>query len=383
MLYCYLQSEDVRVPSERMSFAEANKLVQELSTENYRQKRVTRVNIIRLVEADEKVDYFQGYYEAGSNPDTLYEHIMHTVMQIQTPLKEQKLLLLEKLAASIMVHDPETPPAPRGLQENAVEKEVEQKAVPHVNAEKAEKSETSAEQHTPKESMLPALIKRSKKQRRTWEWPSFLMHWKKGLIALSLLLVLGIGACSLLVYFASADEEKPPEKPSFQDLMDKDAYLEAAAAYPDKQTAIEATIVQEHVQGIADEAKRREGVKQLQVFVAKYPSAQGEFDVAFYLKNWENTKRLYEANPKAFQEDIGNVAKMAYAYLKLGNIEQAKNLSLGLNSPILEGKIKTYEQLHKKRLEVENKLKQPKLLPANKQVLQQALDALNKQIDAL
>ncbi|MBC1228809.1 hypothetical protein HB817_17105, partial [Listeria booriae] len=47
------------------------------------------------------------------------------------------------------------------------------------------------------------------------------------------------------------------------------------------------------------------------------------------------------------------------------------------------GKIKTYEQLHKKRLEVENKLKQPKLLPANKQVLQQALDALNKQIDAL
>ncbi|MBC1937793.1 hypothetical protein HCA69_15595 [Listeria grandensis] len=383
MLYCYLQSEDARVPGERMSFAEANTLLQGLSTENYRQKKVTRVDILRLVEADEKVDYFQGYYEAGSNPDTLYEHIMHTVMQIQTPRKEQKLLLLEKLAASIMVHDPEPSeptPASGEPQEKAVEKKVEQIAVPRVTAEK---NETSVEHHTPKESMLPALIKRPKKQHRTWEMPSLLVHWKKGLIALSLLLVLGIGTCSLLVYFASADEEKPPEKPSYQDLLAKDAYLEAAATYPDKQTAIETIIVQEHVQGIVDEAKQREGIKQLQSFVAKYPSAQGDFDVAFYMKNWANTKRVFEANPKAFQEDIGNVAKMAYAYLKLGDMEQAKNLSLGLNSPILEGKIKTYEQLQKKRVEVEKKLKEPKLLPANKQVLQQALDALNKQIDAL
>ena len=119
---------------------------------------------------------------------------------------------------------------------------------------------------------------------------------------------------------------------SLDSLLNQEKFLEAAKEYPKNLDQIE------------DELFERSTVsdfEELKTFNKKYPTEQGAFDSAYLNKDFEQVVRL-----KDVAKTENRKSMLAFAYLKVGNIPEAKKINLVLKSKGLDKMIASTEYLY-------------------------------------
>lgn len=116
---------------------------------------------------------------------------------------------------------------------------------------------------------------------------------------------------------------KAAPQPSYQSLVRSEKYLQAAQVYPEKRSNIEAVLVTDGT------------TAQLAKFQAKYPSANGKFDLAYARTKYQV---VISASQKATMTRVRK-SKLAVAYLKTKQYEQAEILNRDLNDQDLQSLI--------------------------------------------
>lgn len=167
--------------------------------------------------------------------------------------------------------------------------------------------------------------------------------YKRALIVFGAAVLLVVGAVGSYRFFFSP---KAAPQPSYQTLVRNEKYLQAGQAYPEKRAAIEAVLVTDGT--TSDLAK----------FQSKYPSANGKFDLAYARKKYQ---AVISASQKATMSRVRK-SKLAVAYLKTKQFEQAEIVNRDLNDQDLQsliaiGYIQTGQFDQAKRLNAELKNK--------------------------
>lgn len=119
---------------------------------------------------------------------------------------------------------------------------------------------------------------------------------------------------------------------SLDSLLNQEKFLDAAKEYPKNLAQIE------------DELFERSTVsdfEELKTFNKKYPTKIGAFDSAYLSKDFEQVVRL-----KDVAKTENRKSMLAFAYLKVGNIPEAKKINLVLKSKGLDKMIASTEYLH-------------------------------------
>lgn len=167
--------------------------------------------------------------------------------------------------------------------------------------------------------------------------------YKRALIVFGAAVLIVVGAVGSYRFFFSP---KAAPQPSYQTLVRNEKYLQAGQAYPEKRAAIEAVLVTDGT--TSDLAK----------FQSKYPSANGKFDLAYARKKYQ---AVISASQKATMSRVRK-SKLAVAYLKTKQFEQAEIVNRDLNDQDLQsliaiGYIQTGQFDQAKRLNAELKNK--------------------------
>lgn len=145
----------------------------------------------------------------------------------------------------------------------------------------------------------------------------------KWAIILPIVTLLGIGTMTLVLPML---QPKPNTSistsitaDSLEELLKLKAFDKAMALYPnEKETIQQAVFNAQDKELLAD-------------FVSKYPSDDGEFDLAFYNKDWDKVISLKTINLSDERK-----AMLAYAYLQKDNIAEAYAINSVLNSSSLK-----------------------------------------------
>lgn len=129
-----------------------------------------------------------------------------------------------------------------------------------------------------------------------------------------------VAAIVLLVIIGSTILENQTEsttakKSSFDSLISSEKYEQAAKEYPKKIKQIEESIV------------NSKDFEVLETFNDKYPTAEGTFDLAFNLKNWE---AVIETDQSTLTKE--RQVMLVYAYIQLDRLEEADILNKKLTS---------------------------------------------------
>lgn len=157
-------------------------------------------------------------------------------------------------------------------------------------------------------------------KKNKFSWQKNIIHLKKSycISALCFVVVFLIGYASYFVINRNANEGKP----SYQELLKKNAYLQAASLYPDKL---------EQIEWLISENQDVENLKKLQ---KKYPTIQGDFDLEFYQKNWQKVISF-----RSIELDTSRQIKLAFAYIRLDRMEEAEIVAKHLSSKSLNKEI--------------------------------------------
>lgn len=144
---------------------------------------------------------------------------------------------------------------------------------------------------------------------------------------ISVLIVLLLAMVALFfggkTYLGNRKESDQKNKTSYSTLIEDKNYLKAGKEFPEKVKDIEEIIVEE------------KEFDALEEFNDKYPTPEGKFDLAFYLKNWE---AVIETDQSTLTKE--RQVMLAYAYIKLDRLEEAEILNKKLMSEKLTGQIK-------------------------------------------
>ncbi|KRM56650.1 hypothetical protein [Lacticaseibacillus sharpeae] len=166
----------------------------------------------------------------------------------------------------------------------------------------------------------PVAKKKEHKPRRSWHLPRFhLPHIVLPHVpvkAIGTVLATLVVAAALIGIVVYAKTRPAPAPPTYATLIEKGKYLQAGNLYPDKRAAIENKLV------------KKNEVSDLKRFVAKYPTADGRFDLAFIYKQYA---RVVTASQKASMTNTRK-AKLAVAYYQERQYDQAKLLNEQLGS---------------------------------------------------
>lgn len=119
---------------------------------------------------------------------------------------------------------------------------------------------------------------------------------------------------------------------SLDSLLNQGKFLDAAKEYPKNLAQIEDELF---------EGSTVSDFEQLKNFNKKYPTEQGAFDSAYLSKDFEQVVRL-----KDVAKTENRKSMLAFAYLKVGNIPEAKKINLVLKSKGLDKMIASTEYLH-------------------------------------
>ncbi|MBC2139692.1 hypothetical protein [Listeria innocua] len=358
MLFTYLKSEDGQLNETSIPFADANVLVEKV-TEQSMQAQVKKAITVKIFEGD--TVYFSGVYLAGENPLNLYQHVMQTVMNLQTNNENLKLSFLELLSASMFHTSEKKLPHVTEIPVTVAPKEQE-------NAHRIQKKDKSSMRIPGDVLSFFSLSKR---------------YWIRIILFLFILWLILTGARFVLASFLSEETSIKEKTPAYTELMKEGKYVAAGKFYPDKREQIEKEIEKDHIQIEQSTEEKKAGIHVLKDFVQAYPSDQGNLDCAFYQSKWEDVGTIYDKASRDMRNDPANLAKVGYAYLKLGQLDKAKNVNLALNSPLFTKKINSYETLLRKQKEVEGKLKNTNQTKETIHLLKQALEAIQNQIKAI
>lgn len=128
---------------------------------------------------------------------------------------------------------------------------------------------------------------------------------------------------------SKSDGKKTNE--SFETLLEQQKFSEAAEAYPKKISQIVDEIF---------EISTVEDFKELKAFNKAFPTEQGAFDSAYLSKDFEKVVSLSDVATNETRQSM-----LAFAYLKVGKIEEAKKLNIVLKSKGLDKMIVSTEYL--------------------------------------
>lgn len=164
---------------------------------------------------------------------------------------------------------------------------------------------------------------------------------------------------------------KTIEKPSFEEYIRQEQFIEAGKEYPKKQVEIESKLEE------LTRTKDKKYLDQLIRFNEKYPTVQGDFDCAMFDANYSEATSVFQKNRKKLIDDPTRATLAGYAFLKQKEIKAAEKVAEEINSVELEKYIETYKQL---QLTIDETQKQKELLQKepvkNKEKIEQAIDTL-------
>lgn len=163
-------------------------------------------------------------------------------------------------------------------------------------------------------------VERKWRERRRFAPVGILRQRKRLLIGLAATLLALVCVFGSYRFFFSP---KAAPHPSYQSLVRGEKYIQAAQGYPEKRSDIEAVLVTDGT------------TAQLAKFQAKYPSANGKFDLAYAQQKY---RVVITASQQATMTRVRK-SKLAVAYLKTKQYEQAEILNRDLNDQDLQSLI--------------------------------------------
>ncbi|PGK15300.1 hypothetical protein CN895_08095 [Bacillus cereus] len=122
-------------------------------------------------------------------------------------------------------------------------------------------------------------------------------------------------------------------------LIDKKDYLQAGAKYPKQYEKIEQSIID----NMKDETIRKD-LESLEKFNDKYPTANGNIDMAFFKKDWKEIVRVYEKYQDHIDLNENRKMMLGYGYFKTrdsnnDHLAKAEKISNELKDKGLKNKI--------------------------------------------
>ncbi|WP_137665482.1 hypothetical protein [Enterococcus hulanensis] len=115
--------------------------------------------------------------------------------------------------------------------------------------------------------------------------------------------------------FGNFNSSSANKRESYESLINGEKYEKAAKEYPKKLKEIEQAIVES------------KDFDELEKFNEKYPTAEGKFDLAFHLKNWET---VIETDQSTLTKE--RQVMLAYAFIQLDKLDEADILNKKLTS---------------------------------------------------
>lgn len=189
---------------------------------------------------------------------------------------------------------------------------------------------------------------------------------KKNLfIALGLIVLIAFIGIGILGYQSLV---KKQQEENYAMLMEKEHYLKAAEDYPDKREEIESYLFV------------RADTINLQEFVAQYPSDIGQFNLAFLQKDWNGVVENVTENVQMTEE---RQAMLAFSYLKIGDLDKAREMNETLESAELTRMISNYQLYQNTLKKFEKQLEQDGVSEDEKADIQSNIQALKDQINTI
>lgn len=151
-------------------------------------------------------------------------------------------------------------------------------------------------------------------------------------VSLALLVVLGFGVNQ--VFFTEG------QTLTYEELIDQQQFEEAYQLYPKEQQKTETFFYYYALDNRSEATLRR-----FRDFHEENETTFGSFDLAILQNNYSRAVSAYEEQTEAFSNDPERLAIVGYCYLKVGELDEAKQINTQINSIELEKKIVLYEQL--------------------------------------
>ena len=151
-------------------------------------------------------------------------------------------------------------------------------------------------------------------------------------VSLALLVVLGFGVNQ--VFFTEG------QTLTYEELIDQQQFEEAYQLYPKEQQKTETFFYYYALDNRSEATLRR-----FRDFHEENETTFGSFDMAILQNNYSRAVSAYEEQTEAFSNDPERLAIVGYCYLKVGELDEAKQINTQINSIELEKKIVLYEQL--------------------------------------
>lgn len=183
-----------------------------------------------------------------------------------------------------------------------------------------------------------------------------------------------VGICLVFCIIIGGQKvyQKLNETPSYETLMEKKSYEEAAKNYPKKRRLIEQCLYDQAI-----EAKDYSSKEALRNYQKVYPSSFGAFDLAILNHNYEKALRIYEKEKKPFSDSDDRQVLAGYCYLKVAKRTQANKLAEELKSVELEKYVATYDQYKAQINELDNQLDELKKDPIkNRDTIEKTMNEL-------
>ena len=151
-------------------------------------------------------------------------------------------------------------------------------------------------------------------------------------VSFALLVVLGFGVNQ--VFFTEG------QTLTYEELIDQQQFEEAYQLYPKEQQKTETFFYYYALDNRSEATLRR-----FSDFHEENETTFGSFDLAILQNNYSGAFSAYEEQTEAFSNDPERLAIVGYCYLKVGELDEAKQINTQINSIELEKKIVLYEQL--------------------------------------
>lgn len=144
-------------------------------------------------------------------------------------------------------------------------------------------------------------------------------------VSLALLVVLGFGVNQ--VFFTEG------QTLTYEELIDQQQFEEAYQLYPKEQQQTETFFYHYALDNRSEATLRR-----FRDFHEEHETTFGSFDLAILQNNYSGAVSAYEEQTEAFSNDPERLAIVGYCYLKVGELDEAKQINTQINSIELEKK---------------------------------------------
>lgn len=142
---------------------------------------------------------------------------------------------------------------------------------------------------------------------------------KKDLESIKFMIIFFMTLVSIFFILISSNLRESAHQAQYESLMAESRYLDAAKVAPEYLESIEEKVA----------AKGEGGIEELSYLIKKYPDLHSaKFDLAYLEEDYESVIELeYIAETKSRKK------RLAIAYIKTGQLEEAREINQGIQDP--------------------------------------------------